>query len=129
MSYDNRIELDSLVGEVLTHIDVSESNEEIRLTTQSGRIILIYHDQDCCESVKIEDTEGDWHSLIGKVLIETKKEEYPQGDPPPEYPDSWTRTVLKFRVDDATVISRWIGESNGYYSESVDIEDITKMEQ
>lgn len=126
MGYSDRLEIGSLVGEVLTYIDTDEKNDEIMLTTASGRKIKIYHDQDCCESVRIEDTQGNWHDLVGKVIVEASEDVKPQGDPPPEYPDSWTRTTLTFRVDGATVISRWIGESNGYYSESVDIEDVTK---
>lgn len=126
MGYSDKCEIDVLVGEVLTHIDTDKNNNEIMLTTQSGKIILIYHDQDCCESVSIEDTKGNWHDLIGKVIVEASKDEIYKGDPPPEFPDSWTWTTLKFRVDGATVISRWFGESNGYYSESVDIEDVTK---
>lgn len=124
MGYSDRIGIESLVGEVLTHID--DGGDVIMLTTKSGRIIRIHHDQDCCESVSIEDTKGNWHDLIGKVIIEASEDVQKQGDPPPEYPDSWTRTTLTFKVDGATVISRWIGESNGYYSESVDIEDLTK---
>jgi hypothetical protein len=126
MGYSDRIEVSSLVGEVLTYIDTDEKNDEIMLTTASGRKIRIYHSQDCCESVRIEDTQGNWHDLVGKVIVEASEDVQPSGDPPPEYPDSWTRTALTFRVDGATVISRWIGESNGYYSESVDIEDVTK---
>lgn len=125
MAYERRIELNSLVGETLTHIDVDETKNEIMLTTTSNKRIRIYHDQDCCESVRIEDTEGNWHDLIGKVIIEASEDVRPAGDPPPKSPDSWTRTDLRFRVDGATVICRWIGESNGYYSESVHIKDIT----
>ena len=125
MTYVNKSILDSLVGETLTHIDINEAGNEIMLTTESNKIIRIYHEQDCCESVGIEDTEGNWHDLIGKVIIEASEDVRPAGDPAPKYPDSWTRTDLKFRVDGATVISRWIGESNGYYSESVDIEYVT----
>lgn len=122
MGYRDRIELSSLVGEVLTYIDTDEKNDEIMLTTASGRKIKIYHDQDCCETVWIEDTQGNWHELIGKVIVEASKDEKQDEC---DY-GSRTETTLKFRVDDATVISRWIGESNGYYSESVDIEDMTK---
>ena len=124
MGYNDRIEIGSLVGETLTYIDTDDKNEEIMLTTASGRRIKIFHSQDCCETVRIEDTEGNWHDLIGKVIIEASADVQPEGDPPPEYPDSWTRTALTFKVDGATVISRWIGESNGYYSEDVDLEDI-----
>ena len=121
------IPANSLVGEVLTHIDIDESSDRILLTTQSGRQILIHHEQDCCESVSIEDTEGNWHSLLGKPLAEVS-EEYGQIGNPPEYADSWTRTELTFKVDGATVINRWIGESNGYYSETIDLVDITAKE-
>jgi hypothetical protein len=93
------------------------------LTTASGRKIWIHHDQDCCESVRIEDTQGNWHELIGKVIVEASEDVRSSG---PRCSESWTRTTLTFRVDGATVISRWIGESNGYYSESVDIEELTK---
>ena len=126
MGYSDRIDVGSLVGEVLTYIDTDEKNDEIMLTTASGRKIKIYHNQYGSEWVEIVDTEGNWHDLIGKVIIEASEDVKEQGDPPPEYPDSWTRTELTFRVDGATVISRWIGESNGYYSESVHIEDVTK---
>jgi len=122
MGYRDRCEIEVLVGEVLTHIDTDEKNNEIMLTTESGKIIKIFHDQDCCETVAIEDTEGEWHKLVGKVIVEASKDEK-QGEC--DY-GSITETTLKFRVDDATVISRWIGESNGYYSESVDIEDVTQ---
>ncbi len=129
MGYKDRIKVSSLVGEVLTYIDIDDGNNEIMLTTASNRTIRIYHIQDCCESVRIEDTQGNWHELIGKVIVEASEDVEPQGDPPPttKYPDSWTRTTLTFRVNGATVISRWIGESNGYYSESVDIEDVSSV--
>ena len=78
--------------------------------------------QDCCENVSIQDTEGEWHTIIGKVIIEADEEII-------ESNTSWgsrTDTKLKFRVDDATVISKWVGESNGYYSESVDIAEVAR---
>ena len=125
MWHDDRIVLESLNGEILSHVD--QLDDEIMLTTVSGREIRIYHSQDCCETVSIEDTEGDWHRLIGKSILECTHDEERNGYPPPAYPDSWTRTELTFKVDNHTVVSRWIGESNGYYSESVDISDVTKQ--
>lgn len=124
MATDHETQIETLAGETLTHIDVDEKENVILLTTESGRQVRIEHDQDCCESVYIEDTEGDWRELIGKPIIAATEEIIPGGDPPPQYPDSWTRTNLTFKVDGATVINRWIGESNGYYSETVDIKEI-----
>lgn len=127
-----RIEPSVLVGEVLTHID-TDGKEVIMLTTESGRVFRIYHEQDCCESVSIEDTQGNWHDLVGKVILEaSQQEEEDPRDPPTNYtpagyiPESSTRTTFTFRTNDATVISRWFGESNGYYSESVDLHEIVK---
>ena len=111
-----------MIGETLEFVDVNEQENQILLTTKSGRRILIHHDQDCCESVRIVDTQGNWQDLIGKVIVEVEEDVIQSGD----YGDSETKTNLTFKVDGATVISRWIGKSNGCYSESVDIADVTK---
>lgn len=129
MSERKHAAVGDLVGEVLKYVDVDERGNEIILTTESGRRFIIYHDQECCETVKIEDTQGNWHELVGKVITEATHRAVEREDPPPEYPDSWTRTTLTFRVDGATVITRWIGESNGYYSEDVDIAEIVAQSQ
>ncbi len=113
-----------LIGETLTHIDVDEVGDEVRMETSSGKVITLYHCQSCCENIRIEDTQGNWHDLIGKVIVEANKREGDFGEPYDA--ESWMRTEFTFKVDDATVISRWIGESNGYYSESVDIKVATK---
>lgn len=115
--------MNSLLGEILTHIDIDENNDQIMLTTESGRKIMIYHIQDCCESVRIESVSGDCKKLIGKAILVSDELVY-SGDPPDEYSESWTRTDLTFKVNDETVIVRWIGESNGYYSESVDFQEL-----
>lgn len=119
--------LASVVGEVLAYVDTDEKGEWIRLTTQSGRVIEIYHNQDCCEHVRIESTEGSWLDLIGKVVVEASGT-YVESKGDGFYQYDCTKTKLVFRVDDATVISRWIGESNGYYSESVDFAEITQKQ-
>lgn len=113
-----------LKGEVLDYIDVDPENDTILLTTRSGRKVLIHHRQDCCESVRIVDTIGEWRNIVGKVIVDAVHESKEViGEHDCAY--SRTDTDLIFRVDDATVISRWVGESNGYYSEDVDISDIT----
>jgi hypothetical protein len=113
--------IDSLVGETLSFIDIDDDNNEILLTTESERQIKIFHQQDCCESVFIDSTDGDWSELLGKVLIEVTKDVISDETEC----ESSTHTKLIFRVDDATVVSRWVGYSNGYYSENVDIEELT----
>ena len=123
---DYTTSIHSLLGDVLAYVDIDEVNNQILLTTKNGRTVRVYHHQECCETVRIRDTEGDWHDLIGKVIVETSYSQSKDVDPPSGDPESWTLTELKFRVDDSTVINRWIGESNGAYSESVDFEDVPK---
>ena len=50
--------LDALVGltmESVTNVD----NEEIRFLSTDGRAFHLYHEQDCCESVRVDDVVGD----------------------------------------------------------------------
>ena len=121
MSYE--IQAKDLIGETLAFVDASD--ECIMLTTVNNRKIIIHHSQDCCETVKVEDTQGNWHDLIGKVIIGASEEVLGKIDDESGY-GTYTKTTLTFKTSDATVISRWHGESNGYYSESVTIEDITQ---
>ena len=124
--------IQELAGKKIVAIDIvddSSKDHEIRIEIEGGRVFRFYHNQDCCESVTIEpsqDGDGSLLSLVGKEIREASMEAIESGDPPPEYPDSWTRTTTTFRTDSETVISRWIGESNGYYSEDVDLEEIFK---
>ena len=117
------VEFSALVGEVLDAVDIDREENQILLTTRSGRKFLVYHEQDCCETVAISGQDGNFDNLIGKPLIEARDFAVDTGESESDY-DSQTTTTLVFRVDDQTVISRWIGDSNGYYSESVDIAEL-----
>lgn len=65
---------------------------------------------------------GDISDLIGAPIARAEVVESEGGDPAPEYPDSWTWTFYKLATIKGEVVMRWLGESNGYYSESVDFE-------
>ena len=115
------VEFSDLVGEVLDAVDIDREENQILLTARSGRKFLVYHEQDCCETVAISGQDGSFDKLIGKPLIEARDFAVDTGE---SESDSQTTTTLVFRVDDQTVISRWVGDSNGYYSESVDIAEL-----
>jgi len=119
-------EFKDLVGEILDHVDIfpkdKENPSEIILTTRSGKKFKIYHSQDCCEHVFLESVQGEWKELIGQTINEVSNLEKDASDE--EQYNHATRTILKFKADYDTVITKWYGSSNGYYSESVNIREL-----
>jgi hypothetical protein len=115
--------VEQLVGLILTGID--RSDDELVFREESGRKFRMYHSQDCCETVQIEDLCGDLRDLVGVPILyaeEAASENPPEGKENGCESNTWT--FYKFRTINGSVDIRWHGESNGYYSESVDFEEI-----
>jgi hypothetical protein len=116
-------ELNELLGKVIDKIIVSDDNCEIRFYCSDGTEYLMYHSQDCCESVSIEEIIGDITHLVGAPIImaeESTNSDNPKGNSD----ESFTWTFYKFATIKGYVTIRWYGESNGYYSESVDFKKL-----
>jgi len=101
--------------------------DRIEFDTEDGKRYAMFHDQDCCESVTIHDIKGDLQSLVGFTLqsaCEESTSDWPSDVPKKYEADSitWTTYTFETLVDKVTI--RWLGESNGYYSESVDFRRI-----
>lgn len=110
-----------LLAETIEAIDGLEvGSDRVSFKTANGEFVL-FHQQDCCESVALNEIVGDMADLIGSpvVLAEEASNEAEAADPPPN-PDSFTWTFYRLGTAKGTVVLRWLGESNGYYSESVD---------
>lgn len=129
MSYDPYKTYDAaeLRGKTVTAI--SREGDDIKIVTDDGTYVISHH-QSCCESVTLKDVQGDLQSLVGSPLILateariTDMAEWPADLEKPEYLDSWTISVYHFATATASVRLRWLGESNGYYGETVDIDRI-----
>jgi hypothetical protein len=108
-----------LKGRTIERVSVSPANDEIVFVTTDGKRFRMYHEQDCCEHVEIEDITGDIQSLIGQEVLEAY--ESSNSDEPPAYEsdESYTWTFYRLRTARETVVIRWYGVSNGFYSESV----------
>jgi hypothetical protein len=127
MSWNDRVEFSSIVGKTFKTV-VNEDNERLRFTTENGEEYIMYHSQDCCESVSIEDITGDLADLVGFPILtaeESSSDTRPADLPQPEYVDeSQTWTFYRVATIRGSVVIRWYGSSNGYYSESVDFKKV-----
>lgn len=113
-------EISDMVGKAFTSVIATE--DELVFKGPCGTFTF-YHDQDCCETVQINDIVGDLDDLVGAplVLAEEISGQTPEGWSEDEYTESYTWTFYKFATKKGYVDVRWLGESNGYYSESVDL--------
>lgn len=123
MSATRDVDVSTLKGETLKAIHgMTVGSDAISFETESGRAFRMYHSQDCCESVALNDVAGNVEDLLGSPLTMAECES--NSDNPPESANSFTWTFYKFATLKGYVTLRWLGESNGYYSESVDfVED------
>lgn len=112
--------IEDMIGKVFT--SVTANNAEMTFANDEEKFIF-HHWQDCCESVTIDDIVGELSDLEGAPLLiaEEVSGEIPKAKDD-EYIESRTWTFYKFATRKGYVDVRWFGESNGYYSESVDLE-------
>ena len=108
-----------LKGKILKSWKIDPDKAWLILECESGEKYKMFHEQDCCETVWIEDICGDLEDLVGIPILmaeEIHGAHYPAlGNPD----DSYTWTFYKLAGILGNVTIRWYGSSNGYYSESV----------
>lgn len=123
VKYSDRCEVSQLIGLTLKSVTGLENgSEDVTFDSECGRKFLMFHDQGCCENVRLEDVEGDVQDLIGSPI--TIAEEVEGVAEAPEYAASYTWTFYRIATAKGWVVLRWLGESNGYYSESVDFGEV-----
>ena len=119
MDWESSAKIEDMVGKVFTRVTGGVGDGELVFETETERFVF-FHNQDCCESVDINDIVGDLEDLVGEPLLMAEEVSGYVG-PEPEYADSYTYTFYKFATRKGYVDVRWLGESNGYYSESVSL--------
>lgn len=112
--------IEELKNSTLVSVVVNDDSgdDSILFNLEDGRTLKMYHDQDCCESVHIESIVGDLLDLVGLPIL--LAEEVSNSNDTEDGSETWT--FYKLATVKGYVDIRWYGESNGYYSESVDFE-------
>lgn len=98
----------AIVGCVFNEIELNDDSIYFRT---KDRTFKMYHIQECCEDVHISDICGDIEDIIGNPIISAEEVTEYKGV---------TWTFYKLQSSKGSVTLRWIGSSNGYYSEAVD---------
>lgn len=114
----------NMIGSIITNIEGGISSDEMIFTTNSNKAFRFKHYQDCCESVCIDDICGDLNDLLNSPIVEA--EEVSNMDEPRklEYCESYTWTFYRFATINGSVTVKWLGTSNGYYSERVSYDEL-----
>ena len=126
MDYNNIVDtqkgMAQMLGKTFVQVSGAVGNFDLLFETANGERFMFSHQQDCCERVDINDIVGDLQDLVGEPLLLAEEV---QGETPVDFNEreyeSVTWTFYKFATRKGYVDVRWLGESNGYYSEGVDL--------
>lgn len=108
-----------LTGKTLTEI-VRVNDDELIFHCNDGTSYSMYHDQGCCESVTIDDIVGELSDLLETPVLIASEETNSNHPVQDDSDESFTWTFFKISTIKGHVTIKWYGQSNGYYSESVD---------
>lgn len=111
-----------LMGKTLKSVQVI-GDEEILFVVDDNESYRMHHEQDCCESVTIEDICGEMEWLVGSPILRAEERVNNEGGQC-SCSDSETWTFYEIATLKGAVTIRWHGTSNGYYSESVQIQRV-----
>ena len=114
--YDTHVDVEEMQDQTFT--SVRATNDTVTFENDTVRYTL-YHSQDCCESVYVEEIIGDLEDLENLPLL-IAREDTNAEDPGTCDGESYTWTFYNFATYKGYVTIRFLGESNGYYSEGVD---------
>jgi hypothetical protein len=116
-----KLALDNLKGIAIKSIDgLKEDSEEVTINFGNDFKLVFYHDQDCCEYVRLEEYHGNIKNgdIFRELKVEEVNLEYEK------YSHSSTATFIEVVTQNGLITMRWLGESNGYYSERCDMKII-----
>ena len=123
--------IEELLDQTIIEVNGTQEYEKepiniVTFTLKDGRVFKMQRIDDEGGTVSLIDVCGDAADLIGSPVVRAeensnKDEPKPEGD----CVESWTWTFYILGTLRGTVTFRWLGQSNGYYSERVDVDCVS----
>ena len=123
----NNTTYDKFKGKLILGIaGISPESDKVEIFFEDNYGMILEHDQDCCEHVSVDQVDNNVNRHIGAIFYEliekvVTNEECPQWSTETYRDASMTATFYDLVTSKGRLSFRWKGESNGYYSESVDV--------
>ena len=114
-------DLRELIGKKIVKVEGAQGDGELILHTRQGERFRFYHEQDCCEGFVLAEVVGDLDDLLWGVIMYADVVSS-DSHPAPQYAESYTWTFYRLRSFKGEVVLRFLGTSNGYYSERCNTE-------
>lgn len=114
--------LKEIVGKTISRIEGLEVESQfVDIYFTDNTKLEFSHWQNCCEHVALNDFEltTSLDKIVGGVINDAR-EDVSDGDGDDWVSQTWT--FYNINTSKGCINMRWLGESNGYYSESVDLE-------
>jgi hypothetical protein len=124
-----RVPFESLKGKTFTKVTDKEGDGDIDFISDKYRYSM-YHQQDCCESVYLDDICGDLSDLENTPILlaeEIDSDYEPEGFNPDHY-ECYNWTFYKISTIKGSVTLRWFGSSNGYYSTEANLYEMKRVD-
>ena len=113
--------LGKTIIKIVSNTKAKNIGDKLIFWTSDGYRYEMYHEYDCSEWVYLEDINGDLDDLLGRPLLQSESVTDTKDMRGRDFSESFTWTFYKFATIRGYVTLRWLGESNGYYSEDVSI--------
>ena len=115
--------LEEIIGKKIVLVEGLETDsEEVIFHLENGDKWKMYHEQDCCEAVWLEDIIGNIDNILNSEILKFDEKCQKKGG---KYSgESVTYTFYTIATIKGYLDLRWNGVSNGYHSESVDFEKL-----
>ncbi len=124
-----KIYFKDLLGQTLIRVEGAKKHSDtINFHTEFNSFAM-YHDQDCCEVVFVENICGDIEDILHAPISMVEEVTNVEDEPLNKNEDSYTWTFYKIGTHKGSITIRWYGSSNGYYSEKVDFFKIAKEQE